>query len=110
MIVKLASAASKATSFVPKVINALGLKSFSKKLAKNPQLVNKLQNASLIPTIAVGDGIVKTFNRRPGESKAHAFGTGALEGAFAGSLIGGADQLVDTLAHHGKQSLNLFGR
>jgi len=110
MIIKLASATSKMTGFVPKAIKALGLKNFSKKLAKNPQLVNKLQNASLIPTIAIGDGVIKTFNRKPGESKAHAFGSGALEGAFAGALIGGADQFVDTLAHHGAKSLNMFGR
>jgi len=110
MIIKLASAASKAGSLIPKAIERLGLTSFSKKLAKNPGLVSKLQNASLVPTIALGDGVVKVLNRKPGESKVHAFGTGAAEGALAGSIIGGADQLIDTLAHHGKQSLNIFGR
>jgi hypothetical protein len=110
MIIKLASAASKAGSFIPKAIGKLGLTNFSKKLAKNPGLVSKIQNVSLIPTIALGDGAVKVLNRKPGESKVHAFSSGAAEGAFAGAIIGGADQLVDTLAHHGKQSLNIFGR
>ena len=101
MIIKLASAASKATGFIPRAIEGLGLKGLSEKLGKNPALVSKIQNASLVPTIAVGDGLVKTWNRKPGESKSHAFLSGAAEGALAGGIIGGADQLVDTLAHHG---------
>lgn len=104
MIIKLASAASKATGFIPKAIEGLGLKGLSEKLGKNPALVSKVQNAALVPTIALGDGIIKTWNRKPGESKTHAFLSGAGEGALAGGIIGGADQLVDTLAHHGAAS------
>ena len=110
MIIKLASATSKATGFIPKAINRLGLTNFSKKLAKNPELADKIKNASLVGTIALGDGIVKTFNRSPGESRLHAFGHGAAEGALAGGLIAGADQIVDTLRSHGASKLNIFGR
>lgn len=110
MIIKLASASSKAAGFIPKAIGKLGLTNFSKKLAKNPELANKIKNASLVGTIAAGDGVLRVVNRKPGESKAKAFGHGALEGAFAGSLIAGADQIVDTLAEHGHKSLNIFGR
>ena len=110
MIIKLASASSKAGGFIPKVIDSLGLKGFSKTLAKNPHLADKIKNASLVGTIAVGDGALKMWNRKPGESRAKVFGSGALEGAFAGSLIAGADQLVDTLRTHGERNLSLFGR
>jgi hypothetical protein len=110
MIVKLASAASKATGFIPKAIEGLGLGRLSRHLAENPHLVSKLQNASLVPTIALGDGLVKMWNRNPGESKTHAFMHGAGEGALAGGIIGGADQLIDTLAHHGANKLNLLKR
>ena len=110
MIIKLASASSKVAGLFPKVVNKFGLGNFSKKLAKNPDLVSTLQNASLVPTIALGDGIIKTFNRKPGESRLKAFGSGAAEGALAGGIIAGGDQLIHSLAHHGKQSLNWMGR
>jgi hypothetical protein len=105
MIVKLAGFIPKATGFIPKAIEGLGLSNLSKKLAGNPGLVSKIQNASLIPTIALGDGAVKAMDAKPGESKIKAFGKGAAQGAFAGALIGGADQLVNTLAHHGATKL-----
>jgi hypothetical protein len=110
MIIKLAAFTSKVTGFVPKTIERLGLTNFSKKLASNPELANKIKNASLVGTIAAGDGVIKMVNRNPGESRTKAFGKGALEGAFAGSLIAGADQGVDSLASHGAKKLNFFKR
>ena len=110
MIIKLASATSGLSSLVPKAIKGLGLNNFSKKLAKNPALADKIKNASLVGTISLGDGVVRSFDRKPGESRAKAFGKGALEGAFAGSLIAGADQLVDTLKNHGEHSLSFLRR
>lgn len=107
MIIKLASATSTATGFVGKAIEHLGLGGLSERIAKNPHLKDTLQNASLIPTIALGDGAVKVFNRKSGESKLHAFGHGALEGAAAGAIIAGGDQAVGALARHGTQKLKL---
>lgn len=108
MIIKLASATSKLSGLVPKTIKKLGLTNFSRKLAKDPELANKIKNASLVGTIAVGDGVVKMWNRKPNESRLHALTSGGLEGAFAGGLIAGADQLVDTLASHGVRKFNFF--
>lgn len=99
MIIKLAALTDK-----------LGLTAFSKKLAKNPALANKIKNASLVGTIGLGDGVLRVINRKPNESKAKAFGHGAAEGIFAGGLIAGADQIVDSLAEHGAKKLNIFGR
>ena len=108
MIIKLASATSKATGFVGKTIERLGLGGLSKRVAENPHLKDTLQNASLIPTIALGDGAVKVFNRKPGESKLHAFGHGAAEGAFAGGVIAAGDQAIGSLARHGAQKLSML--
>ena len=108
MIIKLASATSKATGFVGKAIEHLGLGGLSERIAKSPHLRDTLQNASLIPTISLGDATIKTFNRRPGESKLHAFGTGALEGAGAGAIIAAGDQAIGSLARHGAQKLSML--
>ena len=103
MIIKLASVTSN-------VVERLGLTNFSKKLAKNPELANKIKNASLVGTIALGDGAVKAADPHNQGHRIKAFGRGAAEGAFAGGLIAGADQLVDTMASHGASKLNMFGR
>jgi len=97
MIVKLAAANS--------FINSL-----STKLAKNPHLVDKVKNLSLVGTIAGGDGVLKMVNRNPGESKMSSFGRGALEGAFAGSLIAGADHGIDMLRNAGEKNMSWLAK
>lgn len=110
MIIKLAAINPISNGFVEKAVKKLNLGDFSKKLAQNPHLVDKIKNGALVGTIALGDGAVKAMDAKPGESKIKAFGKGAAQGAFAGSLIAGADQLVDTLKNHGESKLSLLER
>ena len=102
MIIKLASFfKTPEPSFMQNAIKKVGLGNFAQKLSKNPDLANKIKNASLVGTIAAGDGIIKASDPNSKGHRVKAFGRGAVEGAVAGTLIAGADQAIDTLAHHG---------
>lgn len=79
----------------------------AKKIAAHPEGEHRLLAGMLVPTIALGDGLMHaTLFHEEGKDRMHEFGKGALSGAIAGGIIGAGDLLGQKLVNDGKKLLH----
>ena len=97
MIIKLAS-----IPFMDRIKD--GVKNYAKRVASSEGAHNMLESGMLIPTIAVGDGLMhSTVFHEKGKSRAKEFGVGAFTGGVAGAIIGAGDVGVHHFSEWGKK-------
>lgn len=89
------------------IVKAAGLyQSMVKRIAAHPEGEHRLLAGMLVPTIALGDGLMHaTMFHEEGHNRMHEFGKGALSGAIAGGIIGAGDLLGVKMVKDGTKLL-----
>ena len=76
------------------------------RIAAHPEGKDHLLAGMLVPTIALGDGLMhSTLFHEEGKSRAKEFGVGALSGGIAGAIIAGGDVLGGKMVKDGENLL-----
>lgn len=106
MIIKVAVLGIGSKNITSSIVKKTGLGNLANRLATDTHLADKLKNAGLVGTIALGDASVKAASPEAKGHRLKAFGKGAVEGAFSGALISGLDHAIDTLKIYGEKNLS----